>query len=302
MSTALPPAAPVAAPGAAPGLAAGAAPARAAFVLHGTPSAAVRQRLAAQDLREGLGLWRLFATLGWLDIRLRYRGSILGPFWLTLSTGVMVAALGVLYSALFKMSLPDYLPFLAVSLVLWGFVSSIVAEGSTCFTQSEGMIRSVRMPFTVHAARVVVRNLLVLGHNLLVIVVVYAAFDRWPGAAALLVLPGLALWIVDALAISALLGAICARFRDIAPIVGSIMSIAFFVSPIIWKPELLTGDQARWLPFNPFYTLLEIVRAPMLGAAADWHVWASALGFSAALCVAAWVAFVRVRSRLSFWV
>ena len=103
MSVALPPTAP--------------APAQADFVLHGAPSAGVRQQLAAQDLQEGLSLWRLFLTLGWLDIRLRYRGSVLGPFWLTLSTGVMVAALGVLYSALFKMALPDYLPFLAVSLV-----------------------------------------------------------------------------------------------------------------------------------------------------------------------------------------
>ena len=278
------------------------APARADFVLHGAPSASARQRLAAQDVREGLGLWRLFVTLGWLDIRLRYRGSVLGPFWLTLSTGVMVAALGVLYSTLFKMDLPDYLPFLAVSLVLWGFVSAVVAEGCACFTQSEGMIRSVRMPFLVYAARIVVRNLLVLAHNVLVILVVYAAFDRWPGAAALLALPGLALWILDALAISMLLGAICARFRDIAPIVGSIMNIAFFVSPIIWKPELLTAEQAAWLPFNPFYTLLDVVRAPMLGGGAAPHVWASALAFSAALCAAAWFAFARVRSRLSFWV
>ena len=286
MSTALPPT----------------APARANFVLHGAPSASARQRLAALDLREGLGLWRLFLTLGWLDIRLRYRGSVLGPFWLTLSTGVMVAALGVLYSALFKMDLPDYLPFLAVSLVLWGFVSSVVAEGCACFTQSEGMIRSVRMPFTVHAARVLVRNLLVLAHNVLVIIVVYAVFDRWPGTAATLVLPGLALWVADALAISVLLGALCARFRDIAPIVGSVMNIAFFISPIIWKPELLTAEQASWLPFNPFYTLLEIVRAPMLGTGADWHIWVSALAFSAALCGVTWGAFVRVRSRLSFWV
>ena len=288
MSVALPPTAP--------------APAQADFVLHGAPSAGVRQQLAAQDLQEGLSLWRLFLTLGWLDIRLRYRGSVLGPFWLTLSTGVMVAALGVLYSALFKMALPDYLPFLAVSLVLWGFVSSIVAEGSACFTGSEGMIRSVRMPFLVYAARVVVRNLLVLAHNVLVIVVVYAVFNRWPGPALLWVLPGLVLWIVDALAISMLLGALCARFRDIAPIVGSVMNIAFFISPIIWKPELLTADQASWLPFNPFYTLLEVVRAPMLGAGADWHVWASALAFSALLCAATWIAFVRVRNRLSFWV
>ena len=154
-------------------------------------------------------------TLGWFDIRLRYRGSVLGPFWLTLSTAVMVAALGVLYSALFKMELHDYLPYLAVSLVLWNALATVVGEACTCFLQSEGMIRSMRMPFTLYAGRVLVRNLLVLAHNVVVILIVYAWFDVWPGVLAIEALPGLAIWLLDALAACMLLGALCARFRDI---------------------------------------------------------------------------------------
>src|SRR5450631_1400576 len=78
-----------------------------------TPAA--RNRWAMADVAAGLRLWRLAWALGWLDIRLRYRGSMLGPFWLTISTGVMVGSLGFLYAALFNMSLRDYLPFLALS-------------------------------------------------------------------------------------------------------------------------------------------------------------------------------------------
>ncbi len=81
---------------------------------------ATRNRWAMADIAGGIRLWRLAWALGWLDIRLRYRGSMLGPFWLTISTGVMVAALGVLYSTLFKIDLRDYLPFLALSQVLVG--------------------------------------------------------------------------------------------------------------------------------------------------------------------------------------
>ena len=272
------------------------------LVLLSDPSAGARQRLAWEDVQGGVRLLRLGWTLGWFDIRLRYRGSMLGPFWLTLSTGVMVAALGVLYSQLFKMELHDYLPFLALSLVLWGFLSSLVTDACSCFQSAEGMIRSQRMPFTLYAIRVIVRNLLVLAHNVLVIVVVYAVFDVWPGWAAAAAVPGVLLWVLDGLATCLLLGAVCARFRDIPPIVGSVMQIAFFVSPIIWKPELLHGRQAAWLPFNPFYTLLEIVRAPLLGQVAGLAVWASAIGYSFLLCAAAWMLFARVRSRLAFWV
>ncbi|MBV9750702.1 MAG: ABC transporter permease [Acetobacteraceae bacterium] len=262
-----------------------------------------RQHLALADCRDAVVMWRLALILGWFDIRLRYRGSLLGPFWLTLSTAVMVAALGILYSKLFRMELHDYLPYLALSLVLWGFLSTLVSDACGCFTGAEGMIRSMRMPHSLHAVRVVVRNLLILAHNVVVIIAVYAWFDVWPGSVFLLALPALLLWTVDGLAVCLLLGPVCARFRDIPPIVASVMQIAFFVSPIIWKPDLLQGKAgALMLLLNPFYTLLEIVRAPLLGAVPSGPIWASALGYSLALWVGAWLLFARVRGRLAFWV
>ena len=261
-----------------------------------------RHGQAVADLEAGARLWPLALTLGWFDIRLRYRGSVLGPFWLTLSTAVMVVALGVLYSTLFKMELHDYLPYLAISLVLWNTLGGIVAEACTCFLQAEGLIRSIRMPYTLYAARVLVRNVIVFGHNLVVIVAVYAWFDTWPGMGGLRALPGFALWLVDGMAACLLLGAVCARFRDIPPIVASVMQIAFFVSPILWKPELLTGAKRELLPLNPFFTLLEVVRAPLLGEHAGLVVWYSATAYSLVLVGLAWLAFTRVRGRLAFWV
>ena len=279
------------------------APAPHLIFLQSDLTSAARRRLAVDDCRDALTMWRLALTLGWFDIRLRYRGSVLGPFWLTLSTAVMVAALGVLYSKLFKMELHDYLPYLALSLVLWGFVSSLVGDACACFTQAEGMIRSMRMPYTLHAIRVVVRNLLTLAHNVVVIIAVYAWFDVWPGWISLAAIPAVLLWVADGLAICFLLGPFCARFRDIPPIVASVMQIAFFVSPIIWKPDLLgTGRSAALLLLNPFYSLLEIVRAPLLGGAPRDVIWLSAIGYSVALWVIAWLLFARVRGRLAFWV
>jgi lipopolysaccharide transport system permease protein len=264
-------------------------------------SAGIRTRMAVQDVVDGFRLFRLGAVLGWLDIRLRYRGSVLGPFWLTLSTAVMVGALGLLYSTLFKIELRSYLPFLALSLVLWNFFSALVTDGCTCFTESEAMIRSMRMPYLLYAIRVAVRNVLVLAHNIIVIVGVFAIFWMWPGKVAVLVFPALVLWAVDAIAVIVLLGAFCSRFRDIPPIVGSIMQLAFFMSPIIWKPELL-ASKSWTLPLNPFYSLLEIVRGPLLGEMPTKYTFASAILYSLLLCVVSWLLFVRVRGRLAFWV
>ncbi|MCA7120508.1 MAG: ABC transporter permease [Acidibrevibacterium sp.] len=260
-----------------------------------------RQRLAIADFVEATRLWRLGVTLAWLDVKGRYRGSMLGPLWLTLSTAVMVAAMGVLYSTLFKMVLHDYLPFLALSLVLWGYLQTLVAEASLGYTQNDAMIRAVRMPFSLYGGRIVLRNLIVLGHNIIVIVVVFAIFDTWPGMRGLIALPGLALWLIDSLAITMTLAALCARFRDIPPIVGSVMQIAFFISPVIWRPELIRHG-ARFLPINPFYALFEIVRAPLLGEIPGAIIWGSAIAYSVLLVVLSWLLFVRVRGRLAFWV
>ena len=260
-----------------------------------------RHRFAVADLRDGIRLRRLAWSLGWLDIKLRYRGSMLGPFWLTISTGVMVGSLGFLYSALFKMNVSDYLPFLALSQVLWGFLAALVNDSCLAFTESEMVIRSVRMPFFLFAIRILVRNVLVMAHNIFVVVVVFAIFSVWPGWHALLVLPALPIWCIDALALSLLLGGFCARFRDILPIVNSVMQIAFFLTPVIWKPEQL-GPGAIWLPLSPFYDMLEIVRAPLLGEAAPLLVWVGALVYSAILCGVSWLFFMRARGRIAFWI
>ncbi len=269
--------------------------------LRANLSGAERRRLGMIDIQEGLAAYRLACTLGWLDIKLRYRGSVLGPFWLTLSTAIMVLAMGLLYSELFHMEMQNYLPYLALSLVLWNTLGSIVSDACACFTSAEGTIRSIRMPFTIYATRTVVRNMLVLLHTVVVIIGVFVWYQVWPGVTALVCLPGMLLWVIDALAACLFLGAFCARFRDVAPIVGSVMQIAFFLTPIIWKPELIDGN-AIYLVFNPFYPLLALVRDPLLGQVPAWDIWLAACVWSALLCTASWLLFVRVRGRLAFWV
>lgn len=273
----------------------------AALDLDANQSWRERHRTAWRDLSEAAALWRLCLTLAWLDIRLRYRGSVLGPFWLTLSTAAMVASMGLLYAVLFRLELRDYIPFLALSLVLWSFLGALVSDACIGFTAAEGTIRSVRLPFSLYGGRIVVRNVIVLAHNALVIVVVDALLWTWPGGTALLALPGLVLWMVNAMALTLLLGTICARFRDIPPIVGSVMQMAFFISAVIWKPEQL-GELEWALVFNPFFVLLDIVRAPLLGGLPSAMTIAAALAYSVLLWVVAWLVFARVRGRIAFWI
>jgi homopolymeric O-antigen transport system permease protein len=260
-----------------------------------------RLERALEDLSTGFARWRLAAALARLDIRNRYRGSVLGPFWLSLSTAIMVVALGLLYSTLFTLPLGEYLPYLAVSLIVWGLVSQTVTDACDSLTSAESVIRQLPLPFTVHALRCVFRNAAVAAHSLPLIVVVFAVFGHLPGPEGLLALAGLALVAANAFALAIVLGMVCARFRDIPPIVGSLLQLAFFMSPVLWKPELL-GERRVWLPLNPFYVLMETVRGPLVEGGAPGVVWLSAIGFTLASCALSFAFFVRFRGRIAFWV
>lgn len=260
-----------------------------------------RLERALDDLASGFARWRLAAALARLDVRNRYRGSVLGPFWLSLSTAVMVVALGLLYSTLFGLPLADYLPYLAVGLIVWNLVSQTVRDSCDSLTSAEGVIRQLPLPFTVHALRCVFRNAAVAAHSLPLILVVFLIFGHVPGPEAVLALAGLLVLATNAFALALILGMVCARFRDIPPIIDSVLQLAFFMSPVLWKPELL-GEQQVWLPFNPFYVLMETVRGPLVEGGASAAIWLAAAGFTLAICAVAFAFFVRFRGRISFWV
>ena len=260
-----------------------------------------RLRRAMDDITIGFSRWRLAAALAWLDIRNRYRGSVLGPFWLTLSTGAMLLGLGLLYSALFKMSLREYLPHLAVSLVIWNAIAQMVNDATISLTQSEGIIRQMPLPYSVHALRCVMRNAIIAAHNLPLIGVVFLACGHLPGPEAFLAIPGLALIFINAFAVALFLGMLCARFRDIGPIVGSTMQLAFFLTPILWKPRLL-GHWEPFMPLNPFFAILETVRGPLVEGGGPPLAWVAAVIYTLLALAISGAFFIRFRGRVAFWV
>ena len=101
---------------------------------------------------------------------------------------------------------------------------------------AENIIKQTNLPLSVHVYRVVWSNLLVFFHNAAIFVIVAVLFSIWPGWMGLFALAGLALLCLNGIWVGLFLGIISARFRDMPPIVASILRIAFFVTPIIWLP------------------------------------------------------------------
>ena len=118
------------------------------WLFHQLKQGLTRQNLdkAINDLRSGLENDALWGTMGWQDIRNRYRRSKIGPFWLTISMGIMVGALGLLYGTIFGQQMADYLPYLAAGLLIWGLLSSLILEGGRAFIAAEGLIKQLPAP------------------------------------------------------------------------------------------------------------------------------------------------------------
>lgn len=240
--------------------------------------------------------------LAWADIRQRYRRSTLGPFWITISTGVMVACLGLIFGTLFKTPLSEFLPYLSAGLIIWGFLSSTLSEATNVFSSSEAIIKQLPIPLFTHVIRMVARNFYIFLHNLIIIPIVLLCVSRPLTLNVIYLLPGLVLLLVNLLWMSLVLGIICARYRDLAQIVMSILQIFFYVTPIIWMPSSLPERaNLMLLEPNPFYHLLEVVRAPLMGVAPSAINWILTI----ALAIFGWISatffFNKYRSRIAYW-
>ena len=217
--------------------------------------------LKASTQRPGLA-W----SLAWHDIVSRYRGSILGPFWITLSMGLMVLGMGFLYAEIFKVPIQEYMPFVALGIVFWGVIVGVITEGCDTFVQASGMLSQTSLPMFTFVWRTVLRNLITLAHHLVIVVVVLVWFGYWKVANVPVALLGLVLVMLNVSWASMAVGIASARFRDVPQIVGSIMQFAMFMTPIFWQPGRMTGGSAHaLLVLNPFFHMIDGIRAPLMG-------------------------------------
>ena len=154
---------------------------------------------------------------------------------MTLSTGILVVSLGLLYSRIFQTDIATYLPYLALGFIVWGFLSTTINESCNAFTESERIIKQVKVPFSVFVLRVVSRNFIVLMHTIILIIPIAIFFQISPHFAALFALPGLAILCINLVWVGLVTAVLSTRFRDIPQIVTSVMQIAIFATPVMWQ-------------------------------------------------------------------
>lgn len=259
--------------------------------------------IALKDIAAAIGRSPLVGMLGWQDVRQRYRRSMLGPFWLTISMGVMIATIGIVFGHIFNSPMGDFLPFLSLGMILWAYISSMVTEGCVGFISAEGVIKQLPIPLFVHIMRMVWRNMLILAHNIVIFPLVLLVLGKSLSPTAFLSIPGFLLATLNLTWLALLLGILCARYRDLPQIIGSLLQVVFYLTPIMWMPGLLSHRAAYYvLNWNPVFHIIEIVRAPLLGnypTSVNWLI-------SILLAMSGWLftlaIYSRYKTRIAYWI
>jgi lipopolysaccharide transport system permease protein len=258
------------------------------------------QRSAWGDWWEGTRRVDIWWTLSWSDIVLRYRRSMLGPLWLTLSMAAMIGGMGPLYSALFGTNLSKFFPYLALGIIFWNFFLTTVSDSCNTIIGSANYLKQSYFPISLFVWRSMARNLIQFLHH----IVIYIPVALWAGislsSSVLLFIPAFLFLLVNAHALGLVLGLVCARFRDVTLLVNSVMQMLMFLTPVFWMPTNLP-ERARYILYNPFAQMLDLLRAPLMGDVSTAHNWWGILVWTAANLGLCCLLFAKYRRRFVYW-
>jgi lipopolysaccharide transport system permease protein len=258
-------------------------------------------RRALSDLGHGLEQWRLWVSLGWREIRQRYRRSLLGPFWLTLTMAALIGGLGFTYSGLFGQPAGSYIPYIALGFITWGLISAILNDSCDCFILSAGQIKQIPVPLSIYVYKMLWKNIVIFAHNLVIYVGIVFIFDLWPGTVNLILgLLGVVFICVNGVWTGIVLGMISTRFRDVPQIVNSLVQVIFFLTPIFWHPGQLP-NRSIIVEYNPLRYYLDIVRLPLLAEPVPSYYWVIVLVLTAIGLALALAIFTKFRRRVAYW-
>jgi lipopolysaccharide transport system permease protein len=216
------------------------------------------------DFIECIKSWPSWYYYGLQDIKNKYTRSVFGPFWISISIAVTIFAMGPLYSMLFRVSNNNnniYYIHLSSGLIFWYFISGTISDSCTAFISNESFIKQTKLPLFVYIARLIIRNQFILIHNLFILALIIF-FQSNITFRLLLLIPNLLIVTAILFLLSYILAVICTRFRDLVPLIGSLLQLSMFLTPIFWIANE-SIEKSHYLYLNPFNYIMQLLRNPI---------------------------------------
>lgn len=223
-------------------------------------------------LQHATAVWNcrhFWMSLVRMDLRQRYRKSVLGLGWSLLNPLAMTAVFCLVFSNILGMGeWRTYAPYLLAGMSVWDFIRNCTTQGCHAFIRNEVYIRQCPLPFAIYPLRTVLGAAVHFLIALAVVVVLIAALE---GSVAVFsvawsVVPAVLLVGVFCWAVATLVGFATVYFHDLTHLVDVGAQLWFFMTPIMYKRDLLDAKGLGWLAdINPVNLFIELIRDPLAG-------------------------------------
>ena len=218
-------------------------------------------------LRELARYRNLVANLTLRDLKLKYKGSVLGVLWSLLNPLLMMAIYTAVFSVFLRaVIIPHYWALVLGGILAWTFFSGAVATATAAFVHNSNLITKVAFPIEALPISSVLANFVNFLITLVVLLVVLTV-ARVPLGASLVLLPVIALALLAfALGIGLFLASITVYFRDVEHLVTLVLAAWFYVTPILYPldPRALPRVAAQYLVYlklNPLTWYVETLHS-----------------------------------------
>lgn len=241
------------------------------------------------------------------EVSARYKGSAAGVFWAYVQPLLTIAAYFLVFDIVFAMRLGADAPtgrvgtYLIVGSLPWMAFCDAVGRGTTSLIDSGALLQKNALPPVLFPARTVLASAAVYGPLLLLLALAYAPVHHFAWAVSA-VIPLLVLQVVLAFLLAYALAIMAAALRDVVQLVGFLLSIGIFVSPVLF-PMSLFPDAWRWVLWgNPMTPVVVGLQSVLLqGAWPQAEVWVALGVWIAALWLLLSVLVRRSRDQLVDW-
>ena len=250
--------------------------------------------------------FRVWFFLGNQEIKARYKRSIIGPLWITLGTLFVLVVIGPVYSIILGQNSDQYIVYLSSGLIYWILFASTLNSCCQSLINSASIIASRNVPPLIFVLKDIYRELIIFLHNfpLIMIVYFYNIFyldNEIIYINFILIFISLVLTIFFLFCLCSLIAILCLRYRDLISLITNLVTILFFLTPVIWSPGLI-GKNFDWLEFNIANKLLKIFRDPILGYNIDLSLYLEVLLYDVGLLIVLILVVRKVKNKLVFWI
>lgn len=197
---------------------------------------------------------------------LRYRRTALGYLWTLVNPLLMMSVTAVVFATLFKVELKTFAIFLFAGMIPWNLFNSSVVQSSSSFINNEGLIKKIYLPkllFPLSVSLGVLIDSFLSFIALFLIIILLGGTLSWT----LFLIPfAFILLFLFTFGIALVISVATVFFRDLQYIMTVAMQALFFLTPIMYKKDMLGGKIAWLVSLNPIVPFIELFREPLIAA------------------------------------